>query len=102
MHYLVVVVIDGLHHLSLFIHGSDIYLGINTILDKKVAIKLESVKAKHPQLELNRRVPRNSPVVSVDNLFVCDYNTMIINLLGLSLHGLLDFCNQKFSLKTDL
>ena len=34
----------------------DIYLGFNIILGEEVAIKLESVKAKHPQLEYESKV----------------------------------------------
>jgi hypothetical protein len=40
--------------MTLFI--GDIYLGINLILGKEVAIKLESLKAKHPQLEYESKV----------------------------------------------
>ncbi|CRK09705.1 hypothetical protein BN1723_017182 [Verticillium longisporum] len=34
----------------------DIYLGTNIISGEEIAIKLESVKAKHPQLEYEARV----------------------------------------------
>jgi casein kinase I family protein HRR25 len=34
----------------------DIYLGVNIISGEEVAIKLESVKAKHPQLEYEAKV----------------------------------------------
>lgn len=34
----------------------DIYLGVNIISGEEVAIKLESVKAKHPQLEYESKV----------------------------------------------
>jgi casein kinase I family protein HRR25 len=36
--------------------SGDIYLGINIISGEEVAIKLESVKAKHPQLEYESKV----------------------------------------------
>jgi hypothetical protein len=36
----------------------DIYLGVNIISGEEVAIKLESVKAKHPQLEYEAKVRR--------------------------------------------
>ncbi|KAH7334337.1 kinase-like protein [Rhizoctonia solani] len=65
----------------------DIYLGVNIISGEEVAIKLESVKAKHPQLEYESK---------------CDYNAMVLDLLGPSLEDLFNFCNRKFSLKTVL
>jgi casein kinase I family protein HRR25 len=34
----------------------EIYLGYNTISGEEVAIKLESAKAKHPQLEFESKV----------------------------------------------
>jgi predicted Ser/Thr protein kinase len=34
----------------------DIYLGVNIISGEEVAIKLESTKAKHPQLEYESKV----------------------------------------------
>lgn len=42
-------------HLFLIIPG-DIYLGVNIISGEEVAIKLESIKAKHPQLEYEAKV----------------------------------------------
>lgn len=41
--------------ISLSIAG-DIYLGFNIISGEEVAIKLESVRAKHPQLEYEAKV----------------------------------------------
>ncbi|KAL0077127.1 casein kinase I [Phycomyces blakesleeanus] len=85
----------------------DIHLGTNIITDEKVAIKLESVKAKHPQLEYEAKVYKAiSGGVGIP--FVrwfgteCDYNAMVIDLLGPSLEDLFNFCNRKFSLKTAL
>ncbi|KAK9456061.1 kinase-like domain-containing protein [Dipodascopsis uninucleata] len=85
----------------------DIYLGTNIISGEEVAIKLESVRAKHPQLEYEARVYKIL-AGGVGIPFVrwygteCDYNAMVIDLLGPSLEDLFNFCNRKFSLKTVL
>ncbi|GAA6012818.1 hypothetical protein JCM8202_003458 [Rhodotorula sphaerocarpa] len=85
----------------------DIYLGINIISGEEVAIKLESVKAKHPQLEYEAKVYKTL-AGGVGVPFVrwfgveCDYNAMVLDLLGPSLEDLFNFCNRKFSLKTSL
>ncbi|GAA5939791.1 hypothetical protein JCM1841_004766 [Sporobolomyces salmonicolor] len=85
----------------------DIYLGVNIISGEEVAIKLESVKAKHPQLEYEAKVYKTL-AGGVGVPFVrwfgveCDYNAMVLDLLGPSLEDLFNFCNRKFSLKTAL
>ncbi|BFZ64667.1 serine/threonine protein kinase [Saitoella coloradoensis] len=85
----------------------DIYLGTNIISGEEIAIKLESVKAKHPQLEYEARVYK-ALQGGVGIPFVrwfgveCDYNAMVLDLLGPSLEDLFNFCNRKFSLKTVL
>lgn len=106
----------GEYHLvfffSPFFHSSDcfsgdIYLGVNIISGEEVAIKLESVKAKHPQLEYESKVYKTL-AGGVGVPFVrwfgteCDYNAMVLDLLGPSLEDLFNFCNRKFSLKTVL
>ncbi|EIM21989.1 casein kinase I isoform delta [Wallemia mellicola CBS 633.66] len=85
----------------------DIYLGVNIISGEEVAIKLESIKAKHPQLEYEAKVYKTL-AGGVGVPFVrwfgreCDYNAMVIDLLGPSLEDLFNFCNRRFSLKTVL
>ncbi|KAI9188442.1 serine/threonine protein kinase [Blastocladiella emersonii ATCC 22665] len=85
----------------------DIYLGTNIMNGEEVAIKLESVKAKHPQLEYEARVYR-ALAGGVGIPFVrwfgteSEYNGMVIDLLGPSLEDLFNFCKRKFSLKTVL
>jgi hypothetical protein len=92
---------------SVNLFSGDIYLGINIISGEEVAIKLESVKAKHPQLEYESKVYKTL-AGGVGVPFVrwfgteCDYNAMVIDLLGPSLEDLFNFCNRKFSLKTVL
>jgi serine/threonine protein kinase len=82
-------------------------IGTNIISGEEIAIKLESVKAKHPQLEYEARVYK-SLAGGVGIPFVrwfgteCDYNAMVLDLLGPSLEDLFNFCNRKFSLKTVL
>lgn len=88
-------------------YTGDIYLGINIISGEEVAIKLESVKAKHPQLEYESKVYKTL-AGGVGVPFVrwfgteCDYNAMVLDLLGPSLEDLFNFCTRKFSLKTVL
>ncbi|KAI8878308.1 casein kinase-like protein I isoform delta [Backusella circina FSU 941] len=85
----------------------DIYLGTNMVSEEEVAIKLESVKARHPQLEYEAKVYK-SLAGGVGVPFVrwfgveCDYYAMVMDLLGPSLEDLFNFCNRKFSLKTVL
>ncbi|KAH7120106.1 putative casein kinase I [Dactylonectria estremocensis] len=73
----------------------DVYLGANIISGEEVAIKLESVEAKQPQLEYEARVYKSLAGGQ-------GYNAMVLNFLGPSLEDLLNFCNRKFSLKTVL
>ncbi|KNE69710.1 CK1/CK1/CK1-D protein kinase [Allomyces macrogynus ATCC 38327] len=85
----------------------DIYLGTNIMNGEEVAIKLENVKAKHPQLEYEARVYR-ALAGGVGIPFVRyfgtedEYNAMVIDLMGPSLEDLFNFCKRKFSLKTVL
>jgi hypothetical protein len=98
--------LESISHSRLFSSG-DIYLGINIISGEEVAIKLESVKAKHPQLEYESKVYKTL-AGGVGVPFVrwfgteCDYNAMVLDLLGPSLEDLFNFCTRKFSLKTVL
>ncbi|TPX47821.1 hypothetical protein SeLEV6574_g02446 [Synchytrium endobioticum] len=85
----------------------DIYLGTNIINGEEVAIKVESFKAKHPQLEYEARVYK-SLAGGVGIPFVRwfgmeqEYYCMVIDLLGPSLEDLFNYCGRKFSLKTVL
>ncbi|KAJ3055106.1 serine/threonine protein kinase [Rhizophlyctis rosea] len=86
---------------------SDIYLGTNIINGEEVAIKLENIKAKHPQLEYEAKVCK-SLTGGVGIPFVrwygteCEYTCMVVDLFGPSLEELFNFCGRKFTLKTVL
>lgn len=85
----------------------DIYLGTNISTGEEVAIKLECVKTKHPQLHIESKFYKMMQGgVGIPQLKWCgtegDYNVMVMQLLGPSLEDLFNFCNRKFSLKTVL
>ncbi|XP_003744502.1 casein kinase I [Galendromus occidentalis] len=85
----------------------DIYLGTNITTGEEVAIKLECVKTKHPQLHIESKFYKcMQGGVGIPQLKWCgsegDYNVMVMQLLGPSLEDLFNFCQRKFSLKTVL
>jgi len=85
----------------------DIYLGRNRQTDEEVAIKLESVKSKHPQLLYESKLYRIlAGGVGIPNVLWYgvegEYNAMVMDLLGPSLEDLFNFCSRKFSLKSVL
>lgn len=85
----------------------DIYIGINVSTGDEVAIKLESIKCRHPQLLYEAKLYKNfaggAGIPKVHWYGVeGDYNVMVIDLLGPSLEDLFSFCSRKFSLKTVL
>lgn len=85
----------------------DIYLGKNVTNGDEHAIKLESVKTKHPQLiyesKLYKLLAGGDGVPRVKYFGVeGDYNVMVMDLLGPSLEDLFNFCCRKFSVKTVL
>uniref|UniRef100_UPI00358E6A1D casein kinase I-like n=1 Tax=Myxine glutinosa TaxID=7769 RepID=UPI00358E6A1D len=85
----------------------DIYLGTNTATGEEVAIKLENVKTKHPQLHIESKIYKLlQGGVGIPSIKWCgaegDYNVMVMELLGPSMEDLFNFCNRRFSLKTVL
>ncbi|XP_078173446.1 casein kinase 1-like isoform X1 [Carex rostrata] len=85
----------------------ELYLGVNIQTGEEVAIKLESVKSKHPQLQYESKVymllQGGTGVPHLKWYGVeGEYNVMVIDLLGPSLEDLFNYCNRKFSLKTVL
>uniref|UniRef100_A0A0R3RYM1 non-specific serine/threonine protein kinase n=1 Tax=Elaeophora elaphi TaxID=1147741 RepID=A0A0R3RYM1_9BILA len=85
----------------------DIYLGQNVVTQEEVAIKLECVKTKHPQLHIEARLYKlMSGGIGIPQVKWCgyegEYNVMVMELLGPSLEDLFNFCSRKFTLKTVL
>ena len=110
-------------YLGLFIHSLffNKFIGTNIVNGEEVAIKIESYKAKHPQLEYEARVYKSLAgggrrfcfflfclYYLVGIPFVRwfgqegEYLCMVIDLLGPSLEDLFNFCGRKFTLKTVL
>ena len=85
----------------------DIYLGANIKLNQEVAIKLEHIHAKHPQLFFECKlymalqggigIPKFHWVGGQG-----DYNILIMELLGQSTEDLFIYCKRKFTLLTTL
>ncbi|EGR32739.1 hypothetical protein IMG5_071820 [Ichthyophthirius multifiliis] len=78
----------------------------------EVAIKLEPVNTKHPQLfyevKIYQYLLQDEQILDkgIPQVYFCstqgDYNIMVMDLLGPSLEDLLQFCNRQFTLKTVL
>ena len=85
----------------------DIYLGTDITNGEEVAIKLECVKTKHPQLNIESKIYKMMHGgMGIPIIKWCgtegDYNVMVMELLGPSLEDLFNFCGRKFKLKTVL
>ncbi|KAK8701690.1 hypothetical protein V6N13_020070 [Hibiscus sabdariffa] len=85
----------------------ELFLGINVETGEEVAIKMEPVKTKHPQLHYESKLymllQGGTGVPHLKWFGVeGDYNFMVIELLGPSLEDLFNYCNRKLSMKTVL
>ncbi|KAJ7979848.1 putative Casein kinase [Quillaja saponaria] len=85
----------------------ELYLGVNVQSGEEVAVKLESVKTKHPQLHYESKLymllQGGTGIPHLKWFGVeGEYNVMAIDLLGPSLEDLFNYCNRKLSLKTVL
>jgi serine/threonine protein kinase len=85
-----------------------VFAGYDTAKDnREVAVKLENVTAKHPQLRFEAKVYyelKGQPGVPKLIHFGQDgqYNVLVIQRLGHSLEHLFKYCGHQFSLKTVL
>ena len=98
-----------LHVLEQIGSGSfgDIYLGVHKVTGQRVALKLESSRAKHPQLAKEVAVYRKlEGAVGVPRIYWYglegQFNVMVMDLLGRSLEDLFTRCGRRFTLKTVL
>ena len=85
----------------------DIYSGLNFKLDVEVAIKLEPIGTKHPQLFYESKLYMAlQGGIGIPKLYWCGsqgkYNILIMDLLGHSLEDLFNYCKRKFTLLTTL
>lgn len=88
----------------------DIYLAVNVQSGEEVAVKIESCKAKHPQLYCESKVYRilqGNHATGIARLrwfgqYEKEFFALVIDLLGPSLEDLFNFCQRRFSTKTTL
>ncbi|VDL39917.1 unnamed protein product [Hymenolepis diminuta] len=88
----------------------DIYLGLNIANGEEVAVKLEPMNARHPQLVYESRIYRilqNTFAVPRIHWFGSDgmkndYRALVMDLLGPSLEDLFNYVGRRFTVKTVL
>ncbi|KAM7253730.1 hypothetical protein ACFE04_031412 [Oxalis oulophora] len=85
----------------------ELHIAVNVNTGEEVAVKLESVKTKHPQLHYESKLymllQGGTGIPQLKWFGVeGEFNIMIIDLLGPSLEDLFNYCNRKLTLKTVL
>uniref|UniRef100_A0A8C5KNP8 Casein kinase I isoform alpha n=1 Tax=Jaculus jaculus TaxID=51337 RepID=A0A8C5KNP8_JACJA len=85
----------------------DIYLATHITNGEEVAVKLESQKARHPQLLYESKLYKIlQGGVGIPHMRWYgqekDYNVLVMDLLGPSLEVLFNFCSRRFTMKTVL
>ncbi|KAK6178143.1 hypothetical protein SNE40_012962 [Patella caerulea] len=85
----------------------DIYLSRNVSNGEELAVKLESHKARHPQLLYESKLYKLlQGGVGIPHMrwfgTEREYNVLVLDLLGPSLEDLFNFCSRRFTMKTVL
>ncbi|XP_047317427.1 casein kinase 1-like protein 10 [Impatiens glandulifera] len=85
----------------------ELYIAVNVQTGEEVAVKMESVKTRHPQLHYESKLYMLlQGATGIPHLkwygVEGEHNAMVIDLLGPSLEDLFNYCNRKFTLKTVL
>ncbi|CAG9311478.1 unnamed protein product [Blepharisma stoltei] len=85
----------------------EIFLGCNLQTNEEVAIKIENVNSRHPQLLYESKIIRilqGGPGLPRVHWYGIEdgFNVMVMDLLGPSLEDLFNCCNRKLTLKTVL
>lgn len=85
----------------------EIHLGVNVQTGEEVAIKLESTRSRHLQLQHESRLYRVlQGCPGIPNIYwygmESAYNVMVMDLMGPSLEDMMNLCNRQMSLKTVL
>ncbi|KAH0474944.1 MAG: uncharacterized protein KVP18_001300 [Porospora cf. gigantea A] len=83
----------------------EIYLGVDLVQHKEVAIKMENAKRKNPHLFYEVKLYRLlQGGAGIPNIYWYglegEYFVMVMDLLGPSLEDLFNYCGRRFQLKT--